>query len=142
MSQSLLIRNARRKDRHEMKACNERNLPENYDIDYWEQILTSYPKQSQVLCDQEGHVFGYLLSNGSVILSFAIDVNYRRKGWGQKILKTFLNQCLNPSISLHVRIFNFHAQHLYKKMGFRVIEEIPNYYNNPDENAFTMILCK
>jgi len=136
----MFIRKARHKDRHEMKMCNERNLSENYILEFWTNTLLQHPGLSLVLCDKDsGHVKGYLLSDSTIILSFAIDQECRKQGWGTQLLSTFFQlEGLFSTISLHVRVTNEGAIALYKKHGFEVTEEITEYYRNPTENGFIM----
>ena len=144
---SVFIRKARRKDRFEMKACNERNLQENYDLDFWEKPLASYPWKSFVLCDKNNHIRGYLFADETTIISFAIDKEYRNNGWGSKLLKIFLETAGNnisgqpqscKYVQLHVRCSNQVACDLYKKFNFQIAGTIPGYYRNPIEDGFLM----
>lgn len=136
---SLFLRKARRKDRNGMKACNERNLQENYALSNWEKTLTDHPGCSYVVCDADNKISGYLMSNGSLIISFAVDKEIRQQKWGTKLLTEFLkDHALNTDVTLHVRESNQVAQMLYAKFGFLVIDELPNYYNNPQETGYLM----
>ena len=153
MSSSLMIRRARRKDRSKMKECNERNLKENYKIEFWEKPLLNYPWKSFVLVDgdkkEEDKIHGYLFADENFIISFAIDEKYRGQGWGKKLLTTFLQESNKdpstmtfgpcPLIRLHVKCSNETAINLYKKCGFTIAGSIPDYYQNPVENAYLMI---
>lgn len=135
----MFVRKARRKDRQAMKACNERNLPENYELSYWEEKINDY--KSYVLLNEEKNIVGYCLCDGEQIISLAIDELYRRKGWGETLLKKCIEECENNRpLSLHVRISNEHAIHLYSKLGFVIHASKSNYYNNPLEGAHEMRL--
>ena len=63
------------------------------------------------------------------IMTIAILSNYRRKGLG-KLLIDKLKKNDNDEISLYVLTINNIAINFYKKMGFKCIEKIENYYTN------------
>jgi ribosomal protein S18 acetylase RimI-like enzyme len=132
---TILLRKARFKDRFGMDQCNRRNLPENYDMNYWEHHLQIHPYFSYVIVHGPS-IVGYALCDGQFLLSLAIDSEYRNKGWGMKLLQELQSQC--SALKLQVRKSNHTAQRLYTKMGFVVCEEIVNYYTNPMENAYLM----
>lgn len=65
----------------------------------------------------------------SVICSISIDRNFRRKGFGEKLLKESIQEMrLNKvaSVLLYVRINNISAIKLYEKLGFRISKEMKN----------------
>lgn len=126
-----MIRKARHKDREEMKQCNERNLVENYPISFWKEMVLK--GQSFVLCNQD-KIIGYILCQEDHIISFAIDKEYRNKGYGKKLL----SQYENKPLILNVRPSNKIAIDLYSSIGLKIIEEIPDYYKSPIENCFVM----
>lgn len=138
MSRKIKIFPAKRKHRHEMKAINEKCLPENYDIELWD-IFISY-HNSFVLC-YNSLVIGYCLcSNEGNIVSFAILEEYRCKGYGKSLLSTTLNHLKNTKSQslLQVRVSNECAISLYKSLGFE-INKILNKYYDDGENAYEMI---
>jgi ribosomal protein S18 acetylase RimI-like enzyme len=135
----LFLQKARRRDWREMKACNERNLKENYDNYDWPNWLTQYPGRSVVLTNQKHEVKGYILFANNVLISVAVDQKHRGQGWGKKMLQFCLQ--LNhdiPVVSLHVRVSNHIAIKLYTDMGFCVEETVSKYYLIPEEDAFLM----
>ncbi len=63
----------------------------------------------------------------SVIYSISIDKNFRRKHYGENLLKESIKEMrLNgiSSILLYVNMENLPAIGLYEKMGFKKIKEI------------------
>ena len=147
---SLFIRRARRKDRFELKACNERNLQENYDLSFWETPLERCPWTSWVLCETKTmNLKGYLFADESMIISLAIDAEYRHQGWGTKLLQAFIqdfnqdpNIPVSTSVQLHVRMSNQVAIKMYQKQGFNIGGSIPDYYLNPREGGYLMTFVK
>ncbi|MBR5613739.1 MAG: ribosomal protein S18-alanine N-acetyltransferase [Clostridia bacterium] len=94
---------------------------------------------------ENGKVLGYgglwNMCGVADIMDVAVHSDYRRMGIAQRILEKLIEHCKNEKISeinLEVRTSNFAAQSLYKKMGFEVVGQRPNYY----ENRETAILMK
>lgn len=141
VSPGLIIVKARRKDAKDMKACNERNLKENYNTDFWKTSVEYH--HSYIVIDSSGIVVGYILALPHLILSFAIDARFRGQGWGRKLMEQYLkNNQHSPYVNLHVRVTNEIAVQLYKKLGFQIIDEIKDYYRNPIENGYLMKMNK
>ncbi len=99
-----------------------------------------------IVADTGGKVVGYIalmdLGKDAKIISFAVKKEFRRKGIGTKLLKTAIERCKQRGkerILLEVRVSNTVAQRLYKKNGFKIIDVIPNYYND-GEDAYLMAL--
>lgn len=99
-----------------------------------------------IVADTGGKVVGYIalmdLGKDAKIISFAVKKEFRRKGIGTKLLKTAIERCKQRGkerILLEVRVSNTVAQRLYKKNGFKIVDVIPNYYND-GEDAYLMAL--
>lgn len=78
----------------------------------------------------------------SVIYSISVDRNFRRKGFGGKLLKESIKEMrLNgvSSVPLYVNTKNLPAIHLYEKIGFRKINEIRDTCG-PQETCYNMEL--
>lgn len=78
----------------------------------------------------------------SVIYSISVDKDFRRKGYGEKLLKESIKEMrLNgiSSILLYVNIKNLPAIKLYEKVGFRIITEIEGICG-PKEKCYEMEL--
>ena len=88
-----------------------------------------------LVMESEGRIAGYIAvmdtsPSESKIVSFAIKKELRGRGLGKTLLTYTLNE---------VRVSNKIAQSLYKKMGFREMGIIPNYYHD-GEDALLMRL--
>lgn len=75
------------------------------------------------------------------IANFAINPESRNKGYGTAFLHFvfYFAEAMNiRNLSLEVRISNFAAIKLYKKLGFTIKNTIPEYYVDNKEDAFIM----
>jgi len=128
----------------EMKAINEKCLPENYPLAIWIQLTSSYPDLALVLYHTGTRkVVGYTMgqvteTNMCNLFSFAILPEHRKKGYGKRLLMNFIGRGLKRGFPfcLHVRESNTVVD-LYKKVGFVVTRTDEKYYDN-EENALFM----
>jgi ribosomal protein S18 acetylase RimI-like enzyme len=121
---------AKRKHRLEMKDINEKCLPENYDIYFWD-IFISY--NNSFILSAGNFVIGYCLcGNEGNIVSFAILPQHRGLGFGNQLLSAALNhlKLKNNSVTLQVRVSNKIAIKLYSSMGFVINKTLENYYTS------------
>lgn len=100
-----------------------------------------------LVADIGGKVVGYIAvmdidRETSKIVSLAVKKEFRKRGIGTKLLSTAIKRCKErgkKKILLEVRVSNYIAQRLYKKMGFEIVDMIPNYYQD-GEDAYLMAL--
>ena len=74
------------------------------------------------------------------ILMLSISEQYQNKKIGSDLLKYLLKKISEEGVrfvELEVRIDNDKAINFYKKHGFKIINEIKDFYQN-NENAYTM----
>ena len=92
-------------------------------------------------------IIGFLLGGYTAIpkqahiLSFAIKLDYRGRGFGRRILVHFLERTKilgYSSIKLEVQVDNDKAIKLYEELGFRIETRIRKYYQD-DADAFLML---
>ncbi|AYV79482.1 MAG: putative N-acetyltransferase [Faunusvirus sp.] len=137
MKLKLKIRLVKRKDRYDLKNINEKCLPENYDIEFWESMIA---KKTSYLLFAGSLTVGYILCDDKWVLSFAILKEYRKQGWGTKLLnEAILNFKTHKynSMNLHVRVDNDAAKKLYESVGFTNSELVDKYYTD-GTNAYLM----
>lgn len=75
------------------------------------------------------------------INNVAVNPNFRRQGYGELLMQTALQFGLLQNCrkaTLEVRVSNKRAIRLYEKLGFRIIGEAPNYYDDNSEDAFIL----
>lgn len=146
------IRRASVDDLPSMQHCNLLCLPENYQMKYYIYHGLSWPEVSYVALDEEGTVVGYVLAKMDEdsgdddihghITSLAVRRTYRRLGIAQKLMnqacETMAQTYHAKYCSLHVRVSNRAALHLYKdKLGFSVMDVEAKYYAD-HEDAYAM----
>lgn len=76
------------------------------------------------------------------IVSIAVRKEFRGSGIGEHLMKRAIERLKEKGkkeIALEVRVSNYVAQNLYEKLGFKIVETIPNYYSD-GEDAYYMVL--
>lgn len=74
--------------------------------------------------------------------NIAVHPSCRQKGYGEVLMRAAIdfglaNRCRR--VTLEVRVSNEKAISLYKKLGFRVVGEVPDYYESEHENAYILL---
>ena len=146
MTQRILVRPMKFTDIAGMIRVNEASLPENYPRSYWESLyhLNHASNHSFVACSGV-NIIGYVLCMPdapiSRVVSLAVQAPYRGMGIGKALLETCLNTFQVGKVTkvgLQVRKSNAAAIKLYESHGFEADDVLPNYYNNPIEDAYAM----
>jgi ribosomal protein S18 acetylase RimI-like enzyme len=91
------------------------------------------------VAERNGVVAGFMVSRTTApgeaeILNLAVAIQERRCGVGTALIEA-LDE---PDLFLEVRPSNLSAQSLYRKLGFRVVGERKDYYDDPVETALVM----
>ena len=122
-------------------------------IDPWEpavflEAFTCFPTTYFVaVCDGilAGFIIGGLENTGENIYghlcNFGVSTIYRRRGIGRLLVKRLEHQFsleLATGVQLEVRVSNTAAQRFYRRLGYRDIFIIENYYSN-GEDALVMM---
>ena len=147
------IRRATVDDLLKMQQTNLLCLPENYQFKYYIYHYLSWPALLHVAEDHNGKIVGYVLAKlededikpGEVqghITSISVLRTYRRLGVASKLMTHAINMMQEyfdaDFVSLHVRVSNRPALHLYhKSLGFDVRGVEKEYYADK-EDAYKM----
>ena len=147
------IRRATVDDLIKMQQTNLLCLPENYQFKYYIYHYLSWPSLLHVAEDHNGKIVGYVLAKlededikpGEIqghITSISVLRSYRRLGVASKLMNHALNMMQEyfdaDFVSLHVRVSNRPALHLYhKNLGFDVRGIEKGYYADK-EDAYKM----
>ena len=90
-----------------------------------------------------GYAGAWLVYDEGQITNIAIIPSARGKGYGSKLTKELIDECLNRGmheIFLEVRISNLPALAMYRNLGFTVKGIRKDYYSEPKEDAYIMSL--
>lgn len=98
-----------------------------------------------VLYTENGDLAGYAgcwhILEEAHITTIAISPNYRRRKFGEALLKRIVDDCYLEKIkyiTLEVRVSNDAAINLYSKYGFTSFGTRKGYYQNNNEDALIM----
>lgn len=151
------VREVREDEIREVIEINRKCLPENYSPDYFYYHLREFGELFLVASlekSEKNSIVGYSmsriefgLSNFSFsftkkghIISIAVLNEYRKKGIGYSLMKETLERMRKMGAKeayLEVRVTNYPAINLYKKLNFVVVNRIEGYYSD-GEDAFVM----
>ncbi len=147
------IRRATVEDLLKMQQTNLLCLPENYQFKYYIYHYLSWPSLLHVAEDHNGKIVGYVLAKlededvkqGEIqghITSISVLRTYRRLGVASKLMTHAINMMQEyydaDYVSLHVRVSNRPALHLYhNNLGFDVKAVEKEYYADK-EDAYKM----
>ena len=147
------IRRATVEDLLKMQQTNLLCLPENYQFKYYIYHYLSWPSLLHVAEDHKGKIVGYVLAKlededikqGEIqghITSISVLRTYRRLGVANKLMIHAINMMQEyfdaDYVSLHVRVSNRPALHLYhNNLGFDVRGVEKEYYADK-EDAYKM----
>ena len=88
-----------------------------------------------------GYFVCWTLPNQLHLANFAIHPDHRSRGLGALLLRALYRLAQRLAIAtveLEVRQSNVAAQRLYRRHGFEVVGERPNFYEHPTESAILM----
>lgn len=143
------VRRAHPRDLVDMQQCNLMCLPENYQMKYYFYHVLTWP-QLLYVAEDRGKIVGYVLAKMEEeaviphghITSLAILRQYRKLGLATKLMEA-AHQAMKEVfraeyVSLHVRVGNQGALHLYKDtLGYQVFDVEAKYYAD-GEDAYDM----
>ena len=130
-------------------------LPENYAPYFFLDTFNTLP-EAFVIAELEGQVVGYIMcrlehgfsdlrklrfARKGHIVSVAVMPEYRNMGIGCSLVQQALSAMPTRQVDecyLEVRVNNYPAINLYKKLGFEVARTIPRYYFDASD-AYVMV---
>jgi ribosomal-protein-alanine N-acetyltransferase len=153
---SFSIRRCTAEDLEGVIAVNERELPEDYPYFFYKNLLDNFPESFLVACSNDGEIIGYImwrvekmpsinslrLVNKGHLVSLAVFQEHRRRGIATALLRNSMPAIKKQGIIeyvLEVRVSNYNAINLYKKLNFK-IDGIKKRYYRDGENAHYMSL--
>jgi ribosomal-protein-alanine N-acetyltransferase len=122
---------------------------ENFEFAWTEEDFEYYRKKKKCVgcvAKFQGKIVGFmifeLLKTRIHVVNFAVAKNFQRMGVGRCLVKNLyrrLSTQQRTRILLEVRERNLAAQLFFRKMGFKAILPLKNYYPDlPDEDAYLM----
>jgi polysaccharide biosynthesis protein PslH len=94
------------------------------------------------VAERKGEIYGFMVSRDIVdeveVLNVAVDAGRRREG----VATALIGSVNDRDVFLEVRESNTPARNLYTKLGFTVVGERREYYENPVESALVMRLSR
>ncbi|MFX1239022.1 MAG: GNAT family N-acetyltransferase [Promethearchaeota archaeon] len=150
-----VIRPCRLEDLEGVIKVNEKELPEDYPYFFYKSILDNFPESFLVSVDNDDEIIGYVmwrverlpslntlkLINKGHLVSIAVSKDHRRKGIAWDLLMRSMPEIRKRNINeyvLEVRVSNYGAITLYKRLGYK-IDSIKKKYYRDGENAYFMI---
>lgn len=144
------IRQATVEDLLAMQACNLMCLPENYQMKYYMYHILSWPQLLYVAEDYNKKIVGYVLAKMEEdttechghITSLAVLRTHRKLGLASKLMtaaQKAMGELFGAEyVSLHVRVSNRGAFHLYTEtLGYKIHDVEAKYYAD-SEDAYDM----
>ena len=102
-----------------------------------------------VVLERDGEIAGYgilsVAAGEAHILNLCVDPTYRSHGYGERLLDEILfraRTALVREIFLEVRPSNLNALALYKKKGFHLVANRPEYYQAHGGREDACVLAK
>ena len=142
MDASFSIRLAKDEDLDSIKKIEQEVFTDPWPDEAFANL--SIPWSFVLIKDEEiiGYIFYYGVTEERGILNFAIHSDYQGMGLGEYLLTETMQMMLEDGVKLlflEVRVSNFKARNLYKKVGFQEIGIRKNYYRIPEEDAVVMV---
>ncbi len=139
-----------------IRKLKEEEIPLLYEIEIktfkksaWSQESFKYEYHNkhsyQFVVEYKNNIIGYaiiwIFEDESHLVNFAIKKEFRKKGFGEKLLKFVIDFSIKKGVNyiyLEVREKNIPAVSLYKKFNFIIVHKRKKYYNN-NEDALIMV---
>lgn len=110
-------------------------------------VLGSLPRITSKNSKQLSTILGFggirAIANEVKITILAIHPQYQGQGLGQLLFFELLMDVRNQGfkrVRLEARVSNQAAINLYQQFGFEIIQTIPNYYRQPNEDGLMLYL--
>ncbi len=146
--ESVSPRPATSDDLKQMLAIESASYPEPWKREHFVSEMEKPFSRVMLLTDDEtdqivvGYIIYWIHAEEVSLLNITVSPNWRGFGFARQLMNVMINEAVRdeiPKIALEVRQSNEDAIQLYKKIGFKVTHERPNFYQN-GENAWVMEL--
>ncbi|WP_017408893.1 GNAT family N-acetyltransferase [Aeromonas hydrophila] len=115
----------------------------------WHYLLTHAKGRTLLVLDPQEQLMGYLCLlehrgwDRLIIQTLAIRWTIRRQGWARRLLEQVIQEGKEAgwgAIRLEVGDANEEAQALYRELGFRLRQKLPDYYGH-GQHAHRLVLA-
>ncbi|HDI31833.1 MAG TPA: ribosomal-protein-alanine N-acetyltransferase [Thermofilum sp.] len=142
----ITIRRAKREELERLLIIENLSFKDPYPLFILDFYLKLTP-DTFLVAEVKGKIVGFIIGlregwGWGHIISIAVHPEFRGKGIGKRLMEECIARLRNKGVKkirLEVRVSNERAIGLYKKLGFRVENLLPNYYRDK-EDAFLMVL--
>lgn len=135
-----------------IRQCTEKDIPQVAEIEklsfkhpYPAFVFKKYLRAKFLVAEEMGKITGYIIGvkmgEKGIIISLAVHPDYRRKGYGKKLVEELVKIMDIKIMELQVRIRNKRALKFYQSVGFERKGIIPSYYGD-GEDAVVMFMRK
>jgi len=138
----MIVRRANLNDILTIIELEKKYFVSSLGVDFLTNLITNLEQYVYILEDKE--IIGYMSAltyDFSVeIIKFLIKKPYQNRGFGNKLFAYFYKQVRMSQkklIILQVRVDNIIAVNFYKKLNFKIIQIIKNYYSD-GADAYSM----
>jgi len=112
---------------------------------YYMRALLETLADTAIVAEIENEIIGYIFARVEIgnighIISIAVHPQWRKRGIGTALMLEAMSKLKSLGCSLvylEVRISNYSAIKLYKKLGFRIVKRLKRYYRD-GEDAYKM----
>ncbi len=130
----MIIRKFQYEDLESVMRLAYSSLDEEYSPDFFLTIWEASPNGFMVAEEEGivGFILGVLTDTHSLrILMLCIEKSRRRRGIGTALIKALIQNFPRAGrIYLEVKVGNKGAIKFYEKLGFRIIDILPHFYND------------
>jgi ribosomal-protein-alanine N-acetyltransferase len=139
-------------DLDKVMRINQVCLPENYSTYFFMELYERYP-ETFIVAEIAGEMAGYIMcrietglpdfgllgiTKRGHVISIAVLPEYQRKGIGEALMReamVAMRKYKAKDCYLEVRVSNFQAIGMYKKLGFETSRTVGGYYADGEDAA-------
>ena len=85
-----------------------------------------------------GFIYGWIFDDSGEVIQITVDAQHRQKGYGQALLKAFIENHAVETCWLELKQNNTAALNLYKKLGFVEDGVRKGYYQSATDDDMSM----
>lgn len=145
----MAIRRATLEDIDELHLIEQDSFASPWSKESLKNDIEDEDRTYYLIIEEEDKIVGYagawMVYDEGQITNVAIKKEYRRGGFGGRLVRRMIKDLFQRNMAeifLEVRVSNYPALALYRRLGFSVKGMRKNYYVDPAEDAYIMSLVK